>query len=129
MFRAGKHRKAMIAVVVYLGLLPSLLFSAGEGIRLIPFPELSPSSENPAEQYENRTRYHENTTRIFCDGAGQKNTKKLQDLDDCPGTSPGYFQRGPAIPSTTSSPAVSSPSIDISDRGSSGRSSRAPPLV
>ena len=130
MLRTGKHRKAMIEVVVYLGLLPSLLFSAGEGIRLIPFPESSSrSGQNPAEQYENRTRYHENATRIFCDGAAQKNAKKFQDSDRSPGPSPGVHLSALVAAYTVSSDAFYPASIVISQRGSAGRSSRAPPLV
>ena len=120
----------MVAVVVYLGLLPALLFSSGEGIRLVPFPTpASHSGEMPARQHETGTRYQENATRIFRDGAGQKSPKKLQFPEDCPGSLPGFHRRSLVANSTPSSKAVRSASISISVRELSGISGRAPPLV
>ena len=120
----------MIAVVVYLGLLPALLFSSGEGIRLVPFPDSPPhSGEKPAKQREGSTQYQENATRIFCDGAGQKSPKKLQFPEDSLGIPPGFDRRGPVASSKPSSKAVHSASISISVRQLSGISGRAPPLV
>src|SRR5688500_17853505 len=103
MYCRHSHRKAIVAVVVYLGLLPALLFSSGEGIRLIPFPESSSrSSESPAKQGGAGRQYQENATRIFCDGAGQKSPKKPDFANDCQGVLPGFDAGGPSVPGSSS---------------------------
>ena len=130
MFCRDSHRKAIVAVVVYLGLLPALLFSSGEGIRLIPFPESSTrSGETPAKQGEAGTQYQENATRIFCDGAGQKSPKKHHLADHCPGVLPGLGVSGPFLRFASSLSAGHSASVYFPDREFSGTSGRAPPLV
>jgi hypothetical protein len=120
----------MVAVVVYLGLLPALLFSSGEGIRLIPFPESSTrSGETPAKHGEAGTLYQENATRIFCDGAGQKSPKKHHFADPCPGALPGLDFGGLFARSASPSGAGHSVSIHFPDREFPGIGGRAPPLV
>jgi hypothetical protein len=120
----------MVAVVVYLGLLPALLFSSGEGIRLIPFPETSSgSSEMPAKHGEAGTQYHENATRIFCDAAGQKSPKELDLAYDCPGVLPGLNVCGPFAGCSSLLSAGHSVSTYLPDREFPGISGRAPPLV
>lgn len=120
----------MIALVVYLGLMPALLFSAGEGIRLIPFPETSPrSGEVPAQHYENGTGYQENATRIFCDGFSKKSPKKQQPPEGCTGSASRPHAQRPDAGTIASFWAFHPATINISDREPSGFSGRAPPLV
>ena len=119
----------MIAVVVYLGLLPALLFSSGEGIRLVPFPSSPPhSGEKPTKQHETGTRYQENATRIFCDATGQKSPKKQKLPEDDPGALAGFAWCGVTARSTPSLKTIHSAPVCISDREISGISGRAPPL-
>ena len=64
-------------IVVYLGLLPALLFSSGEGIRLAPFPQGGESEAESASRDANSgRRYHKNALRIFDLKDGKRAAKK-----------------------------------------------------
>lgn len=120
----------MIAVVVYLGLLPALLFSSAEGIRLVPFPDPSHSSEEkPAERSEPGIRYQENATHIFREGGAKKPSQNQKLPNHYAGPLSCLDHGGLIVVPKPSSEGPKGPLITFSDRELSGVSGRAPPLV
>ena len=75
--RAEALRRVRVTAVVCLGLLPALLFSSGEGIRLAPFPPVRVSVTNGAERDGHPGRsYEKNVLRIFSSKSGSWTAKK-----------------------------------------------------
>jgi hypothetical protein len=63
--------------VVCFGLLPTLLFSSGEGIRLAPFPPVRASVTDRAERDTHPGRsYEKNVLRLFSSKSGNWAVKK-----------------------------------------------------
>ena len=117
-----------VAAVVYFGLLPALLFSSGEGIRLAPFPhapETATETANPDRSSGHG--YQKNALRIFGSKGGRWAAKK--DSDRSPLLSPvisTYRPRG-----STESPRPErfhrSPSPLMPSRAICSECGRAPP--
>ena len=119
-----------VLAVVYFGLLPALLFSSGEGIRLAPFPVAPAANTESANRDRNSRRgYQKNVLRVFGSKGGSWAAKKNPQRSSLLSASFPAEAHDVLPESVSQIQAHRTPLLNSSVGASSGVCGRAPPAV